>query len=159
MERLKQEARVLATELNSVLDEVEEVEDDRDHWDRQVRVASARARSLEAQRLDALSVLRSRCGGDAVERAAFVIAEGRGRSSRAVEGRRPMEGRRLPLEEVLGILRIAYEPDDGVQLTTDAALKATKKCGIDVEDDGGVVEVSLEELCMISGILRRSTCG
>lgn len=58
-------------ELNSMLDEVNDVEDDRDNWKRRLRVESSLAESLQSQRDRALRDLRERFGEDAVERAAF----------------------------------------------------------------------------------------
>ncbi|CAN0512224.1 unnamed protein product [Ectocarpus sp. 12 AP-2014] len=67
----KRQQAYLGEELSSLLDEIDDVEDDRDRWKRHLRVETARAESLRSQRNEALRALRERFGSDAVERAAF----------------------------------------------------------------------------------------
>ncbi|CAM9562423.1 unnamed protein product [Ectocarpus sp. 6 AP-2014] len=67
----KRQQSYLGEELSSLLDEIDDVEDDRDRWKRRLRVETTRAESLRSQRDEALRALRERFGSDAVERAAF----------------------------------------------------------------------------------------
>ncbi|CAM9530309.1 unnamed protein product, partial [Ectocarpus fasciculatus] len=67
----KRQQAYLGEELTSLLDEIDDVEDDRDRWKRRLRVESTRSESLRSQRDEALRSLRERFGSDAVERAAF----------------------------------------------------------------------------------------
>ncbi|CBJ27685.1 hypothetical protein Esi_0080_0105 [Ectocarpus siliculosus] len=67
----KRQQSYLGEELKSLLDEIDDVEDDRDRWKRRLRVETTRAESLRSQRDEALRALRERFGSDAVERAAF----------------------------------------------------------------------------------------
>ncbi|CAN0393235.1 unnamed protein product [Ectocarpus sp. 12 AP-2014] len=69
----KRQQAYLGEELSSLLDEIDDVEDDRDRWKRRLRVETARAESLRSQRNEALRALRERFGSDAVERAAFAL--------------------------------------------------------------------------------------
>lgn len=163
---IKREQGDLERELDSVLDEIDEVEDDRDRWRRQVPVEVARAKFLLSQRADALSALRSRFGENAVEHAAFAMTLERGGDLPATSGSKNEEMRTedqvkrstLPLSVVADALRPAYEPD-GVDLTTEALLCAVDKFGINIEEEDGETTrrggISLPEFCLISAELRR----
>ncbi|CAM9399813.1 unnamed protein product, partial [Scytosiphon promiscuus] len=74
----------LREELTSLLDEIDDVEDDRDRWKRRLRVENTRTEFLRAKRDEALRDLRDRFGSDAVERAAFAFfaKDGRGGGGR-----------------------------------------------------------------------------
>eukprot|EP00752_Nemacystus_decipiens_P004559 g4161.t1 len=69
----KRQQGYLGEELTSLLDEIDDVEEDRERWKRRLRVESTRAGSLRSQRDEAIGALRQRFGGDAVERAAFAF--------------------------------------------------------------------------------------
>ncbi|CAM9332018.1 unnamed protein product, partial [Hapterophycus canaliculatus] len=63
----------LREELTSLVEEIDDVEDDRDRWKRRLRVENTCIESLRSQRDEALRDLRTRFGSDAVERAAFAF--------------------------------------------------------------------------------------
>lgn len=152
MDRVRREHKHLSQKLDSVLDEIDDAENDRDRWSRQIRKESARVRSLMKQRVEALSALRSRFGEDAVERVAFTTALRRTGDVHSYGKGGRMSGRQLPFAMVADALKPLYEAD-GVELSTDVILQAARNSGIDVNHDGAGM-VSFEEFCAINTTLR-----
>lgn len=137
----KRQHKYLTAELDSLLDEIDDVEHDRNQWKRRLRVETTRFEALQSQRDKALCGLRTRFGEDAIERAAFASAACREESNqndrKATQGVGAVPGDRggVPLSVVAEALRPAYAPD-GVLLTTEAVTGVARECGIDVDRGG-----------------------
>lgn len=157
--------------MESLLDEIDQLENDRDLWKRQLRVESSRTTSLQAQRKDALALLQSRFGDDAVERAAFATAAFIDRDDDESRGLRDVGGGgnggsiRIPISTIGNALRSVYKPDDDVVLSEEAVLEAAKECvikdgvrGSGGPQIGGSIEdvfVGIEEFCAVAKCLLR----
>lgn len=154
----KRRQAYLAAELSSLLDEIDDVEGDRDQWKRRLRVESTRAESLQSERDKAMGELRARFGEDAVEHAAFATA-----ASREEEKGKGWENgesseidRRIPLSKIAEVLRPVYTPD-GCLIDSKAVMEAARECGVDSSRDGENEEgrIQLEDFCSIAKWLRR----
>lgn len=144
-----------------MLDEVNDVENDRDKWKRRLRVESSLAESLQSQRDRALRELRERFGEDAVERAAFAGAacreegERKGWSSEGRNGGSTDGDRSVSVSAIAKALAPAYGAD-GALLTDAAVLEAARECEVGSTGSQQQPErVEFEGFCAIAQRLRR----
>lgn len=146
----------LTAELNSVLDEVNDVEDDRDKWKRRLRVESTLVESLQSQRDRALRELRERFGEYAVERAAFAGAACReeGESKGWRSGGSSDDDRSVSVSMIAKALAPAYGAD-GLLLTDKAAVEAAQEREVGSMGEQPSERVGYEGFCAIAQRLRR----
>lgn len=151
----------MTSELNSVLDEINDVEDHRDKWKRRLRVESTFVDSLQSKRDRALGELRKRFGEDAVERAAFAGAACRENGERKGWGKDGRDGgsdsdrRSVSISMIPKALAPAYGAD-GVVLTDAAVVEAARECRVgSLGSQQQPEQVGFEEFCAISQRLRR----
>lgn len=143
---IRRQQNGLTAELDCLLEEINDVEDDRDVWKRQLHVELSCVTSLQAQRAEALITLKVRFGEDAVDRAAFATAA-------FMDG----DGNGVSISGIADALRPVYQPDD-VELSEEAVIEATEECGIDTrrgigQQDELVVEI--EDFCTVARCLVR----
>lgn len=158
----KRRREYLTTELESILDEINDIEDDRDQWKRRLRVESARIASLQSQRREALEDLRARFGEDAIERAAFTTAACHAGQSLLDYLRDHGDDEEkdhccgIPLSDVAESLRPVYAAD-GLVITIEAVMEAAKECGVDLSGMKIKEErmIRFEEFCALTDQLRR----
>ena len=161
MASMQRRQTYLRAELNSVLDELNDVKDDRDKWQRRLRVESTRAESLQSQRDRALGELRERFGEDAVERVAFAGAACRDEGERKGWSKEGRSGGHSDSDRSVSVSRIAKAlapvyGTDGVLLTDAAVAEAARECEIGLMDSQQQpARVGFEGFCAIAQRLRR----
>lgn len=143
-----------------MLDEVNDVEDDRDKWKRRLRVESTLVESLQSQRDRALGELRERFGEYAVERAAFAGAACReeGESKRwgndGRSGGSSDDDRSVSVSMIAKALAPAYGADD-LLMTYAAVVEAAQEREVGSMSEQQSGRVGFEGFCTIAQRLRR----